>query len=202
MLDDEMKEVLGELINISFGSAAAAIADLFDSFATLHVPNIKLMSLDEVKTDLFARADLGDIYISSQQFKGQFLGESCFIIDGDGARSIASLIDEDGDDVAEEGYPDDCEVQENVLEIANILGTACVGKLSEMLSAEVTFNPPVIETVKQFLQGVKQEPYSQIIVIGTTLEFRDMQFTGRLLIMLNDKMFAWLDGALNSFLES
>jgi chemotaxis protein CheY-P-specific phosphatase CheC len=32
MTDQELKEVLGELINIAFGSATATIADLFDNF--------------------------------------------------------------------------------------------------------------------------------------------------------------------------
>lgn len=97
---------------------------------------------------------------------------------------------------------DDNETQQSVLEIANILGSSCIGKLAELLESDVSFSPPAIEFAQQLLSSLNQDRYTRIIIISTVLEFEETQIFGKLFIMFNNEVFAWLENALETFLEN
>lgn len=199
MINEELKEVLSELINIAFGSATATIADLFDSFATLRVPGIQVVPIADVKS-LVLEGTEEEIYITSQQFHGGFKGEIAFTLDSFSARKILEIVNDiDGNTDYDEN---ETEVRQSVLEIANILGSSCVGKLSELLESNVTFAPPSIEYTRQVLSRLDDASYSHIVVISTVLEFKEMKFMGRLFILFTDEMFQWLEKSLQDFLDN
>lgn len=200
-LPEELKEVLGELINIAFGSATATIADLFDNFATLHVPAISFVALDELDTFIFQDFNHQDVYTTTQQFKGRFQGEVVFAMDRHSANNMQRII------FAEEGpgsqeMLDNDELKQSILEISNILGSSCIGKLAELLGTNVTFAPPSIEFADTLTQERRALSYRHIIVISTVLDFKDMEVAGKLFIMFTDEMFNWLRSALNDYLDN
>ncbi|MFH1155970.1 MAG: hypothetical protein V1793_19350 [Pseudomonadota bacterium] len=201
MINQELKEVLGELINISFGSATAIIADLFDNFATLHVPDITVIPINQIETMVMEGMDYGSVYITTQQFKGAFEGEIVFAIDSQSARNMQVLICE-AEDFTADDISDENEIQQSILEIANILGSSCIGKLAELLESDVTFAPPAIEFTQQLLTGLDRTRYTRIIIISTVLEFQETQIFGKLFIMFNNEMYAWLEKSLEAFLEN
>ena len=195
MNEEDFKEVLGELINISFGSATATIADLFDNFATLRVPSINIIHLGEVNDLVMGDDNEQKIYITTQQFKGKFQGEIALVIDTESARNMHIIVDEeDGDD--------ENAVQQSLLEISNILGSSCIGKLAELLVTNVTFAPPTVDYAKQLIKDIENSPYSKVIVISTILEFEELQIFGKLIILFSDEMFAWLEQALEDFMDT
>lgn len=194
MLEEEFKEVLGELINIAFGSATATIADLFDNFATLHVPDITLTALEEINEFVMGRFGDQKIYVTTQQFKGQFQGEIILAIDPQSAHNMQDIIGE--------GDEDENSIQQSILEISNILGSSCIGRLAELLVTNVTFAPPSIDYDKMLIKDVNDSPYSQVIVISTVLEFKETEIIGKLFIMFSDEMFVWLEQALADFMEN
>lgn len=200
MMTEDLKDALEELINISFGSATAIIADLFDSFATLNVPNITILPMSEVETIVMEGSEYQEIYITGQQFKGSFGGEIVFAIDKQSAANMQGLICaankfDDGQAL------DDSKIEHSVLEISNILGSSCIGKLVELLKEDVIFSPPTIELTQQLLTGLDKTRFSQIIVIQTLLEFQDEMISGRLFIMFNNEMFSILKKSLETFLD-
>jgi len=201
MIDKELKEVLSELINIAFGSATATIADLFDNFAKLHVPDISLMALNDIEE--FVLEGLGDksIYITTQQFKGNFEGEVVFVIDRDSAGNMQKVICAaeglDAVDAMEEN-----EIQQSILEISNILGSSCIGKLAELLDTDATFVPPGIELSQKLMGGLDETRYHHILIVSTILEFEETQILGKLFIMFNNEMFTWLENTLKDVLEN
>ncbi len=201
MVNQELKEVLGELINISFGSATAIIADLFDNFATLHVPDITVIPINQLETLVMDGMDHQGIYITTQQFKGTFEGEIVFAVDSTSARNMQTLICA-AEDFSPQDVSDENEIQQSILEIANILGSSCIGKLAELLESDVTFAPPAVEFTKQLLTGLDRTRYTRIIIIRTVLEFHETQIIGKLFIMFNNEMYAWLEKALEAFLEN
>ncbi len=195
MIDGDLKDVLGELINISFGSATATIADLFDNFATLNVPEINFIELEEVNEFIMGIYDKQKIYITTQQFKGKFQGEIVLVIDRESAQNMQFIVDDESD-IEED------EVRQTVLEISNILGSSCIGKLAELLVTEVTFAPPSIDFSETLIQDVHGSPYSKVIVISTVLSFDELKINGKLVIMFSDDMFVWLEQALNDFMDN
>ncbi len=195
MIEDELKGVLSELINIAFGSATATIADLFDNFATLHVPDITLTAVTEINEFVMGSFDDQNIYVTTQQFKGQFQGEIVLAIDTKSAQNMQSILGEE-DDV------DEITIQQSLLEISNILGSSCIGKLAELLDTNVTFAPPAIDYGKLLIKDVTNSPYSHVIVISTVLEFKEIEILGKLFILFSDEMFIWLEQALAEFMEN
>ena len=195
MLNEELKEVLGELINIAFGSATATIADLFDNFATLQIPDITWTPLEKINAFVMGSFDDQKIYVTTQQFKGLFQGETLFAIDPQSARNMQAII-------GEEDEMDENDIQESLLEISNILGSSCIGKLAELLSTDVTFAAPSIDYNKPLIKDVNNSPYNHVIIISTALEFKEIEILGKLFIMVTDEMFAWLEQALTEFMEN
>lgn len=194
-MNEDQKGVLGELINIAFGTATAIIADLFDSFATLRIPNIELIPISEINEVASREIETPEFYLTSQQIKGSFTGEIVLAVGGDSARNMQQIIGDDGD-------ADDSGQQQNILEIANILGTSCMGKFAELLETEISFSPPSIELTDRIIKDLSDSPYSVVIVISTVLDFDDLDIQGNLMILFGEEMYAKLGDALDRFVEN
>ncbi len=201
MIREELQEVLSELINISFGTATATIADIFDNFATLHVPDISFLTLEELDRFILKDFKNQNIYTTTQQFKGKFQGEIVFAMAPDSAKNMQGVIFAE-DEIEDDAMFSDDELKQSILEIANILGSSCIGKLAELLSTDVTFAPPSIDFSQKLIKDDDDTPYSQVIVISTVLEFREVEIRGKLFIMFSDEMFSWLQSALADFVEN
>lgn len=201
MIQEKLQEVLGELINIAFGSATATIAEIFDNFATLHVPDISLIALEDLDEFILKDFNYQEVYTTSQQFKGQFQGEIIFVLDQKSAQNMQDIIFSE-DDSSDTTLLGNDELKQNILEISNILGSSCIGKLAELLNTSVTFAPPSIEFSQRVIKDVKDMPYRHVVVISTVLDFSAVEVRGNLFILFNDEMFKWLESALEDYLEN
>jgi chemotaxis protein CheC len=201
ILTEDQKDALQELMNISFGTASSIISDSLNSFSKMPLPNIEAMGIEELEV-YFARNfdNITDCYIVTQLFRNKFDGESVFIIDDESARKITSLL-LDEENLAKE------DIQASVLELTNIISSACIGKLIELLDAQIFFNPPMIESScrvgERVLRLSKKEnmEFTKVIIIETKLEFENEQIKGYLLFLTKESSFEWLKSALDKFLE-
>lgn len=194
-MNSDQKDVLGELINIAFGSATALIASLFDSFATLRIPNIRIVPIDKINEVAKEEVKITEFFLTSQQIKGSFNGEIVLVIGEESAKNMQLVIG-DGEDF------DPNSLQQNILEIANILGSSCMGRFVELLESEISFTPPSIKHTDRIIQNVSESPYSNVIFISTVLEFEGLNIQGNLIIMFKDDMYDKLAKALDTFVEN
>ena len=68
--NDDERDCLQELMNISYGSATAEIAQIIDKYATLNIPKIKTASLYEFKVYLKEKIyNKNEHYITNQLIK-------------------------------------------------------------------------------------------------------------------------------------
>ena len=201
ILSEDQKDALQELMNISFGTASSIISDSLNSFSKMPLPKIDAMGIEELEDYLVKNFDdITDCYIVTQLFRNKFDGESVFIIDDESARKITSLL------LDEESLSKE-DIQASVLELTNIISSACIGKLIELLDAQIFFNPPMIESscrvgerVLRLSKNEKME-FTKVIIIETKLEFENEQITGYLLFLTKESSFEWLKVALEKFLE-
>lgn len=201
ILSEDQKDALQELMNISFGTASSIISDSLNSFSKMPLPKIDAMEIDELEAYLLENFDdITHCYIVTQLFRNKFDGESVFIIDDMSARKITSLLLEE-EELSKE------DIQASVLELTNIISSACIGKLIELLDAQIFFNPPMIESSCRVGEKVlrlskkKNMEFTKVIIIETKLEFEDEQITGYLLFLTKENSFEWLKSALDKFLE-
>ena len=115
-LTEDEKDCLQELMNVAYGSATAAISDILNAFATLSIPNIKIINADELNVYLSSELNLDvEHIVSLQQINGIVSGENMFVIDKESAKNIAYKFGLEEDEVNDE------EIADVVLEITNIL---------------------------------------------------------------------------------
>lgn len=197
-LNEDERDCLQELMNIAYGSAAAAISEILDAFATLNIPDIKIITLGELKDYLKDDMDSDSAYIvSNQLINGKFSGETLFLIDIDSAKHLAREFDIDEEDI------DDDELFDVVLEITNILSSSMIGRLAEELEAEVSFSPPIVQKINSMdeFKDKYSQKYSQVMSISTELLFEKQKIKGKVLFIKNGESAKWIKKELNKILD-
>lgn len=196
ILDEDEKDCLQELMNISYGAATAAITQVINKFATLNIPKIELVNATEFKEYLnnkFIKNDL--FFVSNQLINGDMAGESMFIMDD---KSIYNLAKEFG---LEESEINEDELKDIMLEISNIISTTTISKLSDLLDSNVIFSPPSINIVDSVQNCEDKSEYHYIIIIETELLFQEQNINGELMILSKDESILFIKNAIKKILE-
>lgn len=142
MLDDLFNEVerdvLGEVVNIAMGRTGAALAEAFDGFVNLRVPEIRAVgSADVVETRQRLMVTYERISILHQEFLGELVGNIAVIF---GPASYAALRDVLGfDDLDGDGR---CQREELLLELGNALASTFVLQFGVLLTLRTGMRPP------------------------------------------------------------
>jgi chemotaxis protein CheC len=198
-LDEDERDCLQELMNISYGSATAAIAEIIDKFATLDIPDIKTATIVEFKKYLHDKLDHTHVhYVTNQLINGTLSGETMFIMKEESTYNLAREFDLDDDEI------DDEELKDVILEISNIITSTTLSKLAELVEASITFSPPqinIINTFDEFHDHYTNEYSHIIIIISTDIKFEDQNIKGELLILSKNDAILYLKEALNKLLD-
>lgn len=195
-LNEDQKDCLQELMNISYGSATAAIADIIGKFANLSIPSIKTLSSDDFKDYIENEIEDYEIcYIVSQVLGGNMSGENLYLIDN---KSLGNLAIEFGEDIIDEDT-----LKDVVLEIGNIISSTTSGKLAELIETDMLFNPPNVEIIDSVdnLDSHYEIEYNHVIVISTLIEFEDQDIKSQLIMLLRDDSITHLKQSLDKVLE-
>lgn len=197
-LTEDEKDCLQELMNITYGSATAAITEILDTYAKLSIPKIQIINSNEL--DIYLNNELNlemEHFISSQQINGVFSGENMFVIDKISAYNIAKKFD-----IKEEELNDD-EASDIILEITNILSSSIISKLAEDMDTNVSFSPPNIKKIASLneLNNLYLTKYEKVIIISTQLKFEDLNVNAELLILTTDNSILFIKEKLNKILE-
>ncbi|XPV69922.1 MAG: chemotaxis protein CheC [Halarcobacter sp.] len=197
-LNEDERDCLQELMNISFASATAAVSKIIDKFATLGIPKIETISATKLKEHLIeSLVTNNSFYMASQLINGQISGENLFIIDSKSSKNLAKEFDLDEDEI------DENEIKDIVLEITNILSSTTSAKLADLIKASISFSSPKVSFFDSLSEFNKQFQcnYENIIIISTQLKFEDQQINGELVVMTNKESSIYLKKALNIVLE-
>lgn len=193
VLTEDEKDVLQELMNVAYGNATAVVADMLDAFASLSIPNIKVVETKELLNDFHALE--GESYFfSTQAFAGEFSGESAFFIDNVSAQNLAKHLELDNEE----------DLNDAILELTNVLTSSLTTRLAQEMDTEVKFALPSISKIplKDMESNKAFKKYSQVIVIDTQLIFEDQKINGEIFILTKDGSIEWLKNQLNNILEA
>ena len=192
-LTEDEQDVLQELMNIAYGDATAIVAEMLDAYATLSIPNIRIIEIPTLLQEM--RELKGESYFfSTQAFNGMFSGESAFFIDTQSANNLAKHLElqntEDLDDA--------------ILELTNILTTTLTTRLAKEMNTEIKFSLPRISKIphNEVQTNKTLQEYSQVIVIDTELKFEDQKINGEIFLLTKDGSIEWLKNQLKSILEA
>ena len=107
LLDEDQRDCLQELMNISYGSATAAIAQIIDKFATLNIPSIKTITSSDFEEYFTKKFEKYDTYfVSNQKTDGKLAGENLFIMDETSVTNLAKEFDLEDDEIDDDELKD------------------------------------------------------------------------------------------------
>ncbi len=198
--DENERDCLQELMNIAYGSATASISEILNAFATLNVPDIKIVKPKELKPYLVNNLGVdtkSEQFIATQLINGDLAGENLFILDNQSAINLAHEFDLEDDEI------NDDELFDIVLEVTNILSSSMIGKLTDELGTTVSFAPPSVQKIDSIekIDNRSVNEYNQIIIISTELMFSKQKIRGEILLLTKDESIVWMKEALNKILD-
>lgn len=197
-LNEDQTDCLQELMNISYGSATAAIADIIDKFAKLSIPRITTISPEDFRDYIENKIDKFRIcYLSSQVLDGKLSGENVFFIDENSLHNLALEFD------LEENEINEAELKDVVLEITNIISSTTSGKLAELMDTGILFSPPSVARIDSIdkLDAHYEVEYKHVIVISTLIEFEEQNISSELIMMLKSDAIIFLKEVLDKIME-
>lgn len=198
-LTEEQRDCLQEIANVAMGRAGDLLARLLGTFVTLSVPKIGILVPAEVR-NFIAIENVSTVRQSFYNLTGirGLRGEALTVFDGGSFCGLAELLDYENTELT--GTSE----QELLLDIANVLGGACLTGIAEQLGEELFFGPPSI--LGQNIFGARVLPLEQLqwkaslsIEISYRLEKR--AFHCNLLLLMPDEAITWLVARLDHILE-
>ncbi len=192
-LTEDEQDVLQELMNVAYGNATAVVAEMLDAFATLSIPNIKVMKIEDLLKE-FHNLKGESYFFSTQAFAGEFSGESAFFIDAESAKNLSQHLELESEE----------DLDDAILELTNVLTSSLTTRLAQEMDTQVRFSLPSISKIPlneiENTRTFKQ--YDQVIVIDTQLNFKDQKINGEIFILTKDGSIEWLKNQLNAILEA
>jgi chemotaxis protein CheC len=133
-LDEDQRDALQELLNISMGQAANSLAQLIETKIDISIPKITSVTPTQLYSLLF---ETNNSFYTRQSFLGDVHGEVMSVLSRSGLNEVAALMEYD-EPLSKE------DIQEIILELCNILAGACLAGLSEQLELTTNLNMPTL----------------------------------------------------------
>jgi chemotaxis protein CheC len=204
VLGSEERDILQEVMNIGFGSAAADLAGVIDLYVQLSVPTVKVIPSPELLDYIRAEMpDAAEISIIEQNFWSKFKGMAMLVFTAGAGRALLDLLG----DMNEETFESDpmrILEKETLMEVGNILVGACVGKVAELLGDVVTYSPPRVLIGALEDANVSKavfDPKNYVIILQTVLHFGKKDVQGYLFLVASHDSLGWLRQALDAFMS-
>lgn len=189
------EDILKELINMSFGLSASLIGDMLENPAKLHIPEISNIKIEDFNAKIIELLGEDDtFYLTKQRFLGSFNGEVLFVFDAHSANVFTRLLFQQEEISAED------DIKASILELTNIITSACIGKFCEIIHGETVFKVPSIEkrVISLMHSYPKSEGYDNVIVIKTALDLEEENILGHMFILLNNTMLEHLKQTIDT----
>ena len=166
LFNEDERDQFGEVVNIAMGKTGATLAEAFNGFVSLKVPEIRSVASDDVASTrqrLIAAHER--ISVLHQEFFGELAGDIAVVY---GPASYAALRDVLGFD--ERDSDSRAQREELLLELGNALASTCVLEISTLLKLRTGMRPPRVAAFDVPTQEAVQHLFGDLIAsTGKTL---------------------------------
>jgi len=207
VLGTEERDILQEIMNIGFGSAAADLASVIDLYVQLSVPSVTIIPASELLEYIQNEIrDYREISIIEQNFWSKFKGVALLTFSAGAGKALMSILCEKADRNPLESDPLRILEKETLMEVGNILVGACIGKIAGLLGDTVAYSPPRV-LVGNLARGNTAkskkmfDPRNVVIVLQTVFHFGEQDVKGYLFLIVSHESVGFLKQALNAFME-
>ena len=187
-LDEEQRDALQELLNISMGQAANSLAQLIETKIDISIPKITSVTPSQLYTLLF---ETQNAFYTRQSFLGDVHGEVMSVLSQSGLNEVASLMEYDAPLSKED-------IQEIILELSNILAGACLAGLSEQLELSTNLNMPTLFSPQKANFDELQWQHSLVMEVQFAIAISS--FSMRVVFCLDDESLTRMKATLDELL--
>ncbi|MFQ5597454.1 MAG: chemotaxis protein CheC [Nitrospiria bacterium] len=201
---EDEKEILQEVMNISFGKVAAELAEIINVMVVLSVPKVTILPGSEFSDYISRKLHLSPPYnIIQQSFSGKLNGLAFLVFPGASGKKLAVMFEKGEASNFDNNNKMTRLEKETLIEIGNILTGACVGKLVTHLKESAYFTLPRLIMASSYWEMPPNliDPESVVILVKTEFGFETNDVKGYLFIITNQDSFSWLKHALNDYLK-
>lgn len=176
----DLTDWISEISNVAMGQTANLLAQLFKIFVHLSVPNVRLLSANELRMVLANMDDSDSNHpVVCQGFiGGKISGENILHLRNVSFADLAELIDSDM--ILEEELE-----LELVMDVANILIGAFLKGITSLLDLNFSHGQPTILT-EQDLQANRMLDEERALTIELNYTFDDYEFSCNQLIIFTE----------------
>lgn len=188
-------DALQELVNIGVGHAASILNEILDAPIRLQVPQIKIVSPQELSRAL--EDQIGETLVSAMRlpFTGSLNGTALLIFPLESAAQLMAVVMREEIDL-----PDLDAVKRGILsEVGNILLNSIMGEISNALQQALRYAIPFYceESAQNLLPGVEWKEETKILLAQTHLACELLQITGEIILVFTVHSFDVLLSSLD-----
>ncbi len=204
-LTEDQRDCLQEVVNVAMGQAGDSLARFLEVFIHLSVPRIRLVSKEEVGSELESLSGEAGMSVSgvSQGFyhvddgKG-IRGEAIVVFTDSSFKELADLLAYDEGELNEEAE------KELLMDVTNVLNGACLNGIGEQIETELAYSPPSLlgqhVPIKELLAHEKLGwDHALLVEISYTLE--DRSFNCTMFLLMPGESILVVKAALDRLLE-
>ena len=185
-INKEQEDILRELINIGVGKGAEVLNTMIQSHIELEVPEISVISVDELETHIGVDSDEA-LSAVDMKYQGNFSGDIELVFPVDAASKLVSIITGDFSEAQ-----DMDELRSSTLgEIGNVVLNAVIGSISNIFSFELSYSlPTYIEgDVNSIVSGISPLRKKVLVCARTKFKVEELEIEGNLIIFFSITTF-------------
>lgn len=193
-------DALNELFNVGLHRAAASLSELTNQRVLVDQPRLWVCAIGELPARLREVVD-GDLATVRQSFGGPVSGDATLLLEYEKAVQLANLTA--GDDVAIAGRLGEA-AREVLVEIGNVVLSACLGAFGNVLQLPVSFSVPrmLLQSVEGVVRSVEEgistdHTPAYALVAATQFGLSEVEIGGYLIVVIGVDSLALISQALN-----
>lgn len=195
-----MKEVptpvldgIRELVNIGIGRSAGSLNSLTGHHVTLHVPDIHVSRIDELR-ELIPHPDV-PYSVVSQDYRGAFEGTTVLMFSQKSAHSLFLLLTGEA-----ERTPENNDLwQMTLIEVGNIIVNAVMGSITNILDKKLEFHIPEYreDSLDHLLDHPRLAESKSVILVRAQFSVEAQEIHGEIVLLLADQSIDILTELIN-----
>ncbi len=197
-LTEEQIDALKELINIGVGRATSVLNEMVDAYIKLQIPNIKVLTAQELQQELQQRFDDDILSAVQLSFNGSFRGMAELVFPRESASALVAILT--GDDL---NSPDLDAVKIGTLsEVGNIIINGVMGTISNVLKQHMNYGlPQYTEDKIDNLLSSDIQSNDAILLAQTRFIIEELQIIGDIILIFEVRSFDALLVAIEQEIE-
>ena len=203
-LTEDQRDSLQEIVNVAMGQAGYSLACFLEVFVHLSVPRIRLVGSSELPSalsDLVGNSEsicaVRQGFYSITTGKGM-RGEALVIFGDKSFKELAELL----------AYEDDLNEhteKELLLDVTNVLTSACLNRIGEQIETELAYSSPSILGFRlppEIAISPDKLQWTQALLVEIHYTLEKGSFSCNLMLLMPEEVILVLKSALDCLLKS